>query len=102
MGTAVPWQDTPSVEPAGSGTDAPQAILDYIVAQLDVHRLKEDDPMRSQPMAALPDGRVDACLYFIAPGCLTPDDVQAMATLSQLVPVVPIIAQVAGVNPLHA
>lgn len=70
------------------------AILRHVRAQQEAYRAMEADPGRTQPMATLPDPRVDVALLFLAPHVMRPQDVEMMVTLSELLPVLPIIAKV--------
>lgn len=83
-------QDTPGTHSAGADT----AILKHILKQNQEYMAREEDPRRVVPMSTLPDPRVDVCLYFLSPHFLKPQDVALMTRLSELVPVVPIIAKV--------
>lgn len=60
----------------------------------------EADPGRTQPMATLPDPRVDVALLFLAPHAMRPQDLEMMLALSELLPVLPIIAKVRLGSPL--
>lgn len=69
-------------------------ICDHITAQNAAHLTTEQDPLRSVSIADGDDHRVDACLFFLNPNYLKDAEVTAMADLSKLVPVVPMIAKV--------
>ena len=69
-------------------------IPDYIAAQNDRYLAWEQSPLRSVPMTAGDDHRVDACLFFLNPNHLKDAEVADMVQLSELVPVVPMIAKV--------
>lgn len=69
------------------------------------------DPARSEPLAALPDPRYDACLFLLAPGCLLGGALDALRLLATAIPVIPLIAKVSNLfkggaweacNRLHA
>ena len=83
-------QDTPGVHLPG----APEAILEHVLSQSRKFMTAEEDPKRVVPMSALPDPRVDACIFFLPPHFLKPQDIQLITQLSELVPVVPVIAKV--------
>lgn len=70
------------------------ALLESIQLQSESYFKTEQDGKRTLPMAMLPDHRVDVCLYFVPPHALYPLDVEVMGRISQLVPVIPIIAKV--------
>jgi len=69
-------------------------IPDHITAQNAAYLAWEQNPQRSVPMSASDDPRVDACLFFLNPNHLKDAEVAAMAHLSELVSVVPMIAKV--------
>lgn len=69
-------------------------IPDHITAQNDRYLAWEQSPHRSVPMSAGGDHRVDACLFFLNPNHLKDAEVADMVQLSELVPVVPMIAKV--------
>ena len=69
-------------------------IPDYITAQHERYLAWEQSPLRSVPMTAGDDHRVDACLFFLNPNHLKDAEVADMVQLSELVPVVPMIAKV--------
>ena len=52
------------------------------------------DKTRVVPLSALPDCRVDVCLAFIAPHKFTADEAAGLAAISELVPVIPVMAKV--------
>ena len=69
-------------------------IPDHITAQNARYLAWEQNPRRSTPMAVSDDHRVDACLFFLNPNHLKDSEVAAMVHLSEVVPVVPMIAKV--------
>lgn len=69
-------------------------IADFITAQNERYLAWEQSPHRSVPMSAGDDHRVDACLFFLNPNHLKDAEVADMVQLSELVPVVPMIAKV--------
>ena len=69
-------------------------IPEYITAQNEHYLAWEQSPLRSAPMSAGDDHRVDACLFFLNPNHLKDAEVANMVQLSELVPVVPMIAKV--------
>ena len=69
-------------------------IADFIIAQNERYLAWEQSPHRSVPMSAGDDHRVDACLFFLNPNHLKDAEVADMVQLSELVPVVPMIAKV--------
>lgn len=69
-------------------------IPDYIRAQNERYLAWEQSPERAVPMSAGDDHRVDACLFFLNPNHLKDAEVADMVQLSELVPVVPMIAKV--------
>lgn len=83
-------QDTPGTHIA----DAERCIVHYVMRQTQEYMAKEQDPKRVVPLSSLPDPRVDVCLYFLSPHFLKPQDISLMTKLSELAPVVPIIAKV--------
>lgn len=83
-------QDTPGMNYCQPTT----SILDHITAKNNAYLALEQDPQRHVPMSAVEDMRVDACLFFINPNSLKPEELSAMADLAKLVPVVPMIAKV--------
>ena len=48
------------------------AILRHVQEQHEAYRAAEADPRRTEPMAALPDPRIDAALLFLAPHTCAP------------------------------
>lgn len=82
-------QDTPGLNYCQPTT----SILDHITAKNNAYLALEQDPQRHVPMSAVEDMRVDACLFFINPNSLKPEELTAMADLAKLVPVVPMIAK---------
>ncbi|KAK9862901.1 hypothetical protein WJX84_011679 [Apatococcus fuscideae] len=82
-------QDTPPVNLVG----AADAILYYIQSQSHQYLTNEDDPARRCPVSSFVDCRVDAVLYLVPPHSLKPSDISLMATLSKLVPVIPLLAK---------
>ncbi|KAL3141918.1 hypothetical protein ABBQ32_004572 [Trebouxia sp. C0010 RCD-2024] len=68
-------------------------IPDYIRAQHERYLAWEQSPERAVPMSAGDDHRVDACLFFLNPNHLKDAEVADMVHLSELVPVVPMIAK---------
>lgn len=83
-------QDTPGLIYGQTSVRIP----DYITAQNEAYLAWEQNPERSASMSASDDHRVDACLFFLNPNYLKDAEVAAMAHLSDLVPVVPMIAKV--------
>lgn len=74
--------------------DSMDPILDYI-NDSNVHFLQhEQDAKRDQPLTSVVDPRVDVCFYFIAPHRIKDVDVHFISQLSELVPVMPILAKV--------
>lgn len=69
-------------------------IPDHITAQNARYLAWEQNPERSAPMSATDDHRVDACLFFLNPNRLKDAEVKAMVQISELVPIVPMIAKV--------
>jgi hypothetical protein len=88
--SSLVWQDTPVL----NTPEDVEVVVDYVRAQLHAYVSTEEDPERCQPMSRLADPRVDVALYFIAPHALKPQDIDAMARLSLLVPIVPLLAKV--------
>ena len=83
-------QDTPGLIYGQTNVRVPA----HISKQNKKYLEREQDPQRTQPMHAGPDHRVDACLFFINPNHLKDAEVTAMIQISELVPVVPMIAKV--------
>ncbi|KAK9827906.1 hypothetical protein WJX74_008536 [Apatococcus lobatus] len=82
-------QDTPPVNLPG----AADSILYYIQKQSHQYLSNEDNPSRRRPVSSFVDCRVDACLYLVPPHSLKPSDVTLMASLSKIVPVIPLLAK---------
>ena len=83
-------QDTPGLIYGQTNVRIP----DHITKQNADYLAFERDPQRRVPMSASDDHRVDACLFFLNPNHMKDAEVEAMAHLSELVPVVPMIAKV--------
>lgn len=83
-------QDTP-------GWDNLADTLDNIVDHVQARHLKcleaEQDARRLGPMHKAPDPRVDVCLYFISPHRIKSIDVEFMAKLAGVVPVLPVLSK---------
>ncbi|KAK9824081.1 hypothetical protein WJX72_007600 [[Myrmecia] bisecta] len=82
-------QDTP----AYTGEGMAERILAYVKDQQRAYMAAELDPQRSRPVGELADPRVDVCLFFVPPHALKGQDVAFMEQLSELVPVVPLLAK---------
>lgn len=54
------------------------------------------DPSRQAPLSTLPDPRCDVCVFLLPPRGLLEDgsQMEAVARLAQLVPVIPVVAKV--------
>eukprot|EP00884_Botryococcus_braunii_P006959 jgi/Botrbrau1/16264/Bobra.0066s0048.1 len=85
----VTFQDTPGHMEG----EVCQAVLREVEARRAVHFQMEQDPQRSMPLHLLPDRRIDLVLYFVPPHVLRPMTVDFIACLSELAPVLPIIAK---------
>lgn len=83
-------QETPGLHLPG----AQAAIVAHVKAQLRQWFQTDQDPDRKTPLDGMSDPRIDACLYFILPGALRPQDISFMQALSTVVPVIPILAKV--------
>ncbi|EIE24975.1 hypothetical protein COCSUDRAFT_83668 [Coccomyxa subellipsoidea C-169] len=70
-----------------------EPILEYIKRQNSEHIDREQDAKRANPLTKFTDSRVDVALFFIAPHRLRPIDIDFMAQLADLVPVVPVLAK---------
>lgn len=83
-------QDTP-------GWDNLEDNLDNILEHVQGRHLKcleaEQDARRLGPMHKTPDPRVDVCLYFISPHRCKSIDVEFIAKISGVAPVVPVLAK---------
>lgn len=82
-------QETPGLHLPG----AQAAIVAHVKAQLRQWFQTDQDPDRKTPLDGMSDPRIDACLYFILPGALRPQDISFMQALSTVVPVIPILAK---------
>ena len=96
LSTCLFWQDTPGQVYGQTDVRVP----DYITAQNERYLAWEQSPLRSVPMSAGDDHRVDACLFFLNPNHLKNAEVAHMVQLSELVPVVPMIAKVRADSPM--
>jgi hypothetical protein len=85
-----PAKDTPTVQNAGD--------LEKVKSMIDAARQKhfelEQDPKRKGPMTQYPDERFDVCLYLTGPHALGKGDMTYISQLSELLPVVPLLAKV--------
>jgi septin family protein len=82
-------QDTPGL--VFGETQVP--VLQYLQQQQKQYYLQESDPTKTEQLYAGKDPRVDACVYFISPHGITNTDVKYMSYLSELVPVIPVLAK---------
>jgi len=60
---------------------------------------QETSPDRVLPLQAIPDSRVDVCLYFLPPHRLNATDLRFIQELSLRVPVVPVLAKADALTP---
>lgn len=83
-------QDTPGWESLGDTMDN---VVDHVMSRSLKCLENEQDARRLGPMHKIADPRVDVCLYFISPHRIKSADVEFMAKLSAVVPVLPILAK---------
>lgn len=84
--------DTPGFGDQINNDKCWQPILDYVNDQFEQYLNEEVSIARKK---TIPDTRVHACLYFIAPTghCLRPIDIEFMKRLDSCVNIIPIIAK---------
>ena len=82
--------DTPGYGDAINNEDAWQPVLDYIDVELETYMANSEDlSLRGK----VPDTRVHACLYFMAPHRFKDVDLEFMKRLHTRVNLIPIIAK---------
>ena len=68
-------------------------ILDHIGMCNEKALAREQDSKRTAPLAQDDDPRVDVCIYFLSPHRVKPIDMKFMTELSDLAPVIPVLAK---------
>lgn len=87
---ALTLVDTVGIGDQLDNRDAWRPILTYINDQMDDYFHKDMDPLRR---ATVQDGRVHACLYFIAPHRFKEVDIEFLKHLNERVSIVPVLAK---------
>ena len=68
-------------------------ILQYIHLCNEKALAREQDAKRTAPLSSDDDPRVDVCIYFLSPHRIKPIDLKFMTELSNLVPLIPVLAK---------
>ncbi|KAK9796296.1 hypothetical protein WJX73_007838 [Symbiochloris irregularis] len=88
-------QDTP-----GYSKEVPVKHVTSYVRQQNKHFFDmEQSARRRVPVSALPDTRVDVCIFFLPAGPLRSHDMAALSAIGSLVPIVPVIAKADVLDP---
>ncbi|CAH8451869.1 unnamed protein product [Schistosoma curassoni] len=91
--------DTPGFGDCIDNTNCWQPVLDYIISRFDDYISGESRVNR--PCQSIPDQRIHACIYFIAPTghSLKPLDLEFLSRIQDKVNVIPVIAKADTLTP---